>query len=677
MASVPASAASIDREPTAAQEAEQAQSYSVILPEKLTESGPWLVRRNALSPDKLVDTFPAPDDHVKTLYDNLENTISKLPDAPYLGHRVIDTQGKAGHYKWMTYREAGEVRSAIGSAMVQLGVPPGSMVGLYSVNCPEWVLVDAACHAYSIASVPLYDTLGPDTVEYIANHAELAAVACAAEVLPKLLEVLARCPTVKLVMVYGTRPHQRLPEVPSGSQARMMTLDKVKALGFKNPKPHRPPQPSDLALISYTSGTTGVPKGALLSHRNLVAHAAGLAPLFPDWFQPGDRYISYLPLAHIYERGGLTLQTHLGGALGFYRGNVLELLEDIQELRPHFFPSVPRLWNRIYDKVESSNAVSRALFWRAFNSKKAALEAGDLSGGRMAPFWDALVFSKIRARVGGQVKLLVSGASPISPDVFNFLRICFGCNVLEGYGMTESASACTLMQPGDPTSGHVGAPTLSCEIKLDDIPEMGYTNADAPYPRGEICVRGPTVFMGYYKDEQNTRDTIDKDGWLHTGDVGVWLPGGRLKIIDRKKNIFKLAQGEYIAPEKIENVYARSPFVLQSFVYGNSLRSHLLAVVVPDPDYLLPWAKERGLGQDLKQLCEDSKVTAAVFKSMLEEGRAAGLKGFEQVAAVHLFHEAFSVENDMLTPTFKLKRPQAQARFQDVLADMYSKLPEV
>ena len=188
-------------------------------------------------------------------------------------------------------------------------------------------------------------------------------------------------------------------------------------------------------------------------------------------------------------------------------------------------------------------------------------------------------------------------------------------------------------------------------------------------------MRGPILFKGSYKDPAATAETIDGEGWLHTGDVGTWLPGGRLKIIDRKKNIFKLAQGEYIAPEKIETVYARSPFVLQSFVYGNSLRAQLVAVVVPDPDYLLPWAAERGLPKDLRQLCANPAVTAAVFKSLQQEGKAAGLKGFEQVAAVRLAPEQFSVENGLMTPTFKITRPQAQAAFQDAIAEMYAALP--
>ena len=240
--------------------------------------------------------------------------------------------------------------------------------------------------------------------------------------------------------------------------------------------------------------------------------------------------------------------------------------------------------------------------------------------------------------------------------------------------MTESACTICMTAPGDVSTGHVGAPLPCCEVKLADIPDMRYTHADAPHPRGEICVRGPIVFRGYHKAERQTAEVLDGEGWLHTGDVGTWLPGGRLRIIDRKKNIFKLAQGEYIAPEKLEAVFGRAPLVAQVFVYGDSLKAQLVAVAVPDADVLLPWAAERGMSQDVAALCGDAAVRAAVLRGMQQEGAAARLKGFEQVAAVHLTPEAFTVENGLLTPSFKLKRPQAKAAFEAELAAMYRAL---
>lgn len=680
----------LEMQETAASVTDSTQEYSVVLPQRLSDTGPWTVRRSAACPKELATTYPSPDDHIRTLYDVLEHTVQRHPEINYLGTRTSDSKGKPGPYNWMTYAQVAETRTHIGSGLLHLGIKPGSTVGLYSVNHTGWLLVDAACSAYSMTSVPLYDTLGPDAVTYICGHAELTAVACSIDVLDTLLKCLPECPTVKIVLVYAMKPGQQLPPTTDRVSAKLYKLEDVAHQGQQHPKAHIPPSPTDLCTICYTSGTTGVPKGAMLTHGNLVADSAGMIRatyVAPGIVQtaygteesvPGDRYISYLPLAHIYERVITVSVTYRALSIGFYRGNVLELLDDIQELKPHMFCSVPRLWNRIYDRVnatiQASNPISRKLFETAYKSKKAALDRGDLSGGKMAGFWDKLVFSKIKARIGGEIKFMSTGASPISTEVFEFLRICFGATVSEGYGMTETACTIAMTRPDDATMGHVGAPLDCCEVKLEDIPDMNYKNTDQPYPRGEICVRGPTIFKGYLKDEEKTREVLDGDGWLHTGDVGTWLPGGRLKIIDRKKNIFKLAQGEYVAPEKIENVYVRCPLVAQSFVYGDSLRPQLVAVVIPDPEALQPWAASRRLTQDVNALCNDDQVKSAIMKSMQEEGRAAGLKGFEQVAAIHLHPEPFSIENGMMTPTFKVKRPQAKQAFQKQLDAMYAKL---
>ncbi|GFR46921.1 hypothetical protein Agub_g8568 [Astrephomene gubernaculifera] len=657
----------------------EAPIFSIALPEKLTPDGPWTVHRSASSPFQLVSAYPPPADHVRTLHDNLEYAASKYPHMPYLGTRKRDDKGRPGPYTWMTYAQASDVRTALGSGLLQMGISPKAGVGIYSVNCKEWLLFDSALHAYSLVSVPLYDTLGPDAVEFIANHAELAAVGVSAAVLPTLLTCLPRCPSIRLLVVWGSpSPSEPLPEPPAGCNCHIVSLEALEQLGRRHPRAHLPPKPSDTATLCYTSGTTGQPKGAILTHANLVANAAGTSTLLPDT-TPGDRHLSYLPLAHIYERINMVLLTYLGAAIGFYSGNVQELLDDVLALKPQIFCSVPRLWNRIYDRVmltvQGGSPLARSLFDRAYAHKKAALARGDPVGGRWGRLYDKLVFSKIRAKLGGELKYMISGASPISEEVMSFLRICFGATVMEGYGMTEAACTISTTRAEDLTTGHVGAPNPAVEVKLVDLPEMGYTSRDSPYPRGEICVRGPSIFSGYYKDEAQTREVLDEDGWLHTGDVGAWLEGGRLKIIDRKKNIFKLAQGEYIAPEKIENTYTRSPMVLQAFVYGDSFRSQLVAVVVPDPEVLLPWARERAIAGELPELCRNPHVVEAVFRSMQEQAREAQLRGFEQVHSVHLHPEPFSVENGLLTPTFKLKRPQAKARFQDELDAMYSQLP--
>ncbi|KAF9165083.1 hypothetical protein DFQ26_000631 [Actinomortierella ambigua] len=645
---------------------------------------------------ELVEFLPGHPE-LKSLYDIWQNSVKEFGPRDFLGHRPFNTVAQSyGGYTWQTYAQIDKRVNAFGSGLMHLNEKVlGNAqlnrwsLGIWSVNRPEWFLSEMSCNLYNNVSVPLYDTLGPDAVEYIINHAETPIVVASANHIASLLENAEKLPTLKAIISMDSL--QDTVPVPGHTSAakvlrawgaqkgiRVFDFAEIENLGVEFPRKHIRPQADEVCSICYTSGTTGVPKGALLTHKAIVAALGSNA--IDVGTESEDVVISFLPLAHIMGRTIDASAMASGAKLGYFRGDILLLLEDVGELRPTFFPAVPRLLNRIYAKLVASTieapGLVGALARRGVATKLANLAAGK---GVTHPLWDRLLFNKVKQALGGRVQVILTGSAPIAKEVLSFLRIAFCCTVLEGYGSTEGIANATLTVAEEYIPGHIGCPRSSTEIKLVDVPEMNYFSTDKPYPRGEIQIRSVAMFSGYYKDEKNTKEALSEDGWLATGDIGFVDERGCFTIVDRKKNIFKLAQGEYIAPEKIENVLqARCNLIQQIYVHGESLQSTLVSIVVPEPETFAPFVSAI-VGKTitmtdlagLEAAGQDPRVRAAVLKELEKAGKAGALRGFEFVKRVYLTMDAFSVENNMMTPTFKVRRPQVKEAYTAQIQAMY------
>lgn len=437
--------------------------------------------------------------------------------------------------------------------------------------------------------------------------------------------------------------------------------------------------PEDCCTFSYTSGTTGDPKGVKLTHGMLVQCSAAVNGRLENTNQQlseRDTYISYLPAAHSFEQALFACVCVYGMKAGFYSGDPIKLLkEDLPALKPTFFPSVPRIFNRVYgiikDKISTAAGQGRGggckhwLIDKAIATKLANLKR---TGTVRSKMYDKAIFSKFRAFLGGNVRLMITGSAPISAEVLDFLKVCFCCPIAEGYGMTETCAGSFTTFLNDPVSGHVGGPLANVKVRLRDIPEMGYLSTANP-PKGEICMWGPSIMKGYFKNPEKTAEAFH-DGWLLSGDVGVINPNGSVKIIDRAKNIFKLSQGEYIAPEKLENVYIQCPWLQQVWVYGDSLRDFIVLVGVTEPGKMKDYAEEvkKELNEDLYNSLE---LRERVYESIEQLAVENKFNGLEKPKNMLLVKDPFTVENDLLTPTMKTKRNIAKKHFETQINKMY------
>ena len=634
----------------------------------------------------------------RTTWECLNDKIKKgMGKKPLCGYRKrIEKDKYEEKFTWVSYEEALEKVIAFAKGATLLDFSPNfhsdrdgdfKFIGIYSRNRIEWVLGYLGAHAYSATIVTIYDTLGDIAIEFIIGQTQLKTIIIESNVLAKMTKIIkeGKANTVKnLIVVNGEDDPESMEELKKLG-INLFTFEEVCDKGRKEGTDDMiiPPKPDDICTICYTSGTTGYPKGAMVSHGALLVTSDVMGHTGFLW-QEEEVYLSYLPYAHIMETLIMAVLISGGKPFGIYSGNAAKLIEDAKILKPTLMCAVPRIFQRIYEAIHANikklNYIKKNLVTTAINQK---LSNFNQYGVLKHVIWDPLVLKPIREILGGRLRFMLVGSAPMDPEVMNFLRVALSSEIVEGYGQTENCAGMVISHSWDNVCGHIGGPGYCNEIKLKDVPDLDYHSTDkdpetgAWRPRGEICVRGPALFKGYLNDEENTNLAVDKEGWFHSGDVGMILPehGNAIKIIDRVKNIFKLQQGEYVAPEKLENILEKCKYVEQVFVYGDSLKNYLVAVVVPREKETIEFLKS--IGKDVnkdnyKDYFDDEVLKKEILKEMETLGRKNDFKGFEVIKKVHLSKIPFSVDNDMATPTMKIKRPNAKKYYKKILDDLYN-----
>ena len=647
--------------------------YSVAVPGSESENRS-AVYRHFRFPEKLLQTL---DPTILTYFDAFEASVKRKPNANCLGKRPWDPVTKTwGNYTWQTYKEVAERRKNFGAGLVELHRKAGVTetrqygVGLWCQNRPEWQIVDLACVSQSLYTVSIYDTLGPDTTEYIINHGSLKCVATSITHIPVLLKIAPRTPSLKIIICLDPLDAG---EEPGNSKLAILNalaadvgitihyLGDVEALGAASSIPMNPPRPEDTNTINYTSGTTGNPKGVVLTHANSVAALS--SALVTSTNKPHDVLASYLPLAHIFQRVAEHGTLAAGGSIGYFHGDILGLVDDMKVLRPTQFTSVPRLFNRFGAAIRAATVdapgAKGAIGRHVINGKLAAMKLPPGQASNKHAIYDRIYTPKITSAFGlERVRGMVTGASPIDPSLHQFLRAAFANDFVQGYGLTETYAVATVQMEGDFSTGNCGGMQASMEACLESVPSMDYLVTDAN-PRGELLLRGPCRFKEYYKDPEATAKAIDANGWFHTGDIAEVDSLGRFKIVDRLKSLLKLAQGEYISPERIENVYlANTNLLTQAFVHGDSTQAFLVSIFGIDPVTFAPFCSsvlKRTIEPTdlaaLKVAANDDKVRQALVKELDRIAAKNKFNSYERVRAVHLELEPFTIDNELLTPT--------------------------
>ncbi|KAL2924300.1 Long chain acyl-CoA synthetase 8 [Bienertia sinuspersici] len=621
-----------------------------------------------------------------------EQACQKNKDHPFLGTReVIDKEliqasdGRKfekvhlGEYKWETYGQVFDRACNFASGLVNLGHDANTRVAIFSETRAEWFIALQGCLRQNVTVVTIYASLGEEALIYSLNETQVSTLICDWKQFKKASSIISKLETED--------------GAPSDSgisngmvDLKVSSCREVEKLGKDNPLGPRLPEKDDIAVIMYTSGSTG----ELMTHGNIVATAAAVMTVVPNLGR-NDVYLAYLPLAHVLELEAETVMLASGAAIGY--GTTLTLTDtsnkikkgtkgDVSVLQPTLMAAVPAIIDRVRDgvlkKVEEKGGFVKKLFNVAYKRRLAAVEGSWFGAWGLERYiWDVIVFKKIQSVLGGRIRFMLCGGAPLSGESQRFINICMGAPIGQGYGLTETCAGAAFSEWDDNTVGRVGPPLPCCYIKLVSWEEGGYTTSDKPMPRGEIVIGGHSVTVGYFKNEDKTKEEykVDENGmrWFYTGDIGQFHPDGCLEIIDRKKDIVKLQHGEYISLGKVEAALMSCKYVGNIMVYADPYHNNCVALVVPSHSELEKWAQESGIQyRSFSELCEKAEAIKEVQASLSKVGKDARLDKFEIPAKIKLLPDPWTPESGLVTAALKLKREQVKNKFKDELNKLYA-----
>ncbi len=598
---------------------------------------------------------------VAVTFATIPEMFLNLTDKYMHDERPLILRKVEGEFAPLRYSEMRELVAQFYHGLAELGVTRGDRVAILAENRPEWVITDLAALYHGAVDVPIFPSQTAKQVEYILKDAGVSvAVVSNRFQLTKLLKIRDAVKSLKHVIVMN-----EMEDLPDGVLSFTSVLDAGRKEHQQHPNALREASvtvtPEDLCTIIYTSGTTGNPKGVMLTHDNFVSNVMASTEVIHIGDQ--DVLLSFLPLCHVFERmAGFYVAMSCGATIA-YAESVETVAENMIEVRPTVMVAVPRLFERIYNRiarmVEKDSAAKRKIFYwavgvgRRFVQEEKHAGAGLLLRSQHA-LASRLVFSKLRERTGGRIRFFVSGGAALPRELGEFFE-AVGLTIVEGYGLTESSPVIAVNRLGQHRFGTVGQPIPGVEVTIAED--------------GEILTRGPHVMKGYYNNRKATEEAIDDEGWLRTGDIGMLDENGYLYITDRKKHLFVSSGGKNIAPQPIENLFASSEYIDQFVLIGDK-RMYLTALIVPDFDTLREYADSHGISySETADLVRNAEILKLIEGTI--QGTQKDLANFEKVRRFTLLEEPFTIENGEMTPSLKIRRKAVEERYHDLIEAMY------